>query len=169
MQKQKTCIRNGIFYLIYFIFGCAGSLLLRRPFSSCSKQGPLSSCNALLMWWLLLLWSISSPRTHGLSSCGSQALERRLNSCSTQAQLLSGMWESSQTRDWTLVSCIGRQTLYNKAPGKLLKIPTPSFQPQNSSLKVILSLVQLNQNLLRMGLRDNIFVNFSGNPRWNQG
>ena len=125
---------------------------MRGLFSSYSKQGSLSSCHALLMWWLLQLWSVSSPRTHGLRSCGSQALERRLNSCSTQAQLLSGMWESSQTRDWTLVSCIGRQTLYNKAPGKLLKIPTPSSQPHNSSLNVILSLVQLNQNLWEWGL-----------------
>ena len=29
---------------------------------------------------------------HGLSSCGSQALERRLSSCSAQALLLRGMW-----------------------------------------------------------------------------
>ena len=30
---------------------------------------------------------------HGLSSCGLQALERRLSSCGTQAQLLCGMWD----------------------------------------------------------------------------
>ena len=62
MQKQKTCIRNGIFYLIYFIFGCAGSLLLRRPFSSCSKQGPLSRCGT----WM--------SRYRGFPHCGSWAL-----------------------------------------------------------------------------------------------
>ena len=30
---------------------------------------------------------------HGLSSCGSQALEHRLNCCGAQAQLLRGMWD----------------------------------------------------------------------------
>ena len=30
--------------------------------------------------------------TRGLSSCGSQALERRLSSCGARAQLLRGMW-----------------------------------------------------------------------------
>ena len=30
---------------------------------------------------------------HGLSSCGSRALERRLSSCGTRAQLLDGMWD----------------------------------------------------------------------------
>ena len=29
----------------------------------------------------------------GLSSCGSQALERRLSSCGAQAYLLRGMWD----------------------------------------------------------------------------
>ena len=30
---------------------------------------------------------------HGLSSCGSQALERRLSSCGARASLLHGMWD----------------------------------------------------------------------------
>ena len=30
---------------------------------------------------------------HGLSSCGSQALERRLSGCGTWAWLLCGMWD----------------------------------------------------------------------------
>ena len=30
---------------------------------------------------------------HGLSSCGSQALERRLGSCGARAYLLRGMWD----------------------------------------------------------------------------
>ena len=29
---------------------------------------------------------------HGLSSCGSQALEHKLNSCDQQAELLRGTW-----------------------------------------------------------------------------
>ena len=30
---------------------------------------------------------------HGLSGCGSRALERRLSSCGAQAYLLRGMWD----------------------------------------------------------------------------
>ena len=57
------------------------------------------------LWWLLLLWSMGSrPRglqylwsmgsvvvAHGLSSCGSWAVERKLSSC--DAYLLHGMWD----------------------------------------------------------------------------
>ena len=62
---------------IYFIFGCVGSLLWCVGFS---LRGPL------------LLRSTGSRR-RGFSSCGSQALERRLSSCGAQAYLLRGMWD----------------------------------------------------------------------------
>ena len=42
--------------------------------------------------WLLLLRSTGS-RCAGFSSCGSQALERRLSSCGARASLLCGMWD----------------------------------------------------------------------------
>ena len=42
--------------------------------------------------WLLLLRSTGS-RHAGLSNCGLRALERRLSSCGTRAQLLRGMWD----------------------------------------------------------------------------
>ena len=48
--------------------------------------------------WLLLLWSMAvghvdfSSVACGLTSCDSWALEYRLNSCGTWAQLLRGMW-----------------------------------------------------------------------------
>ena len=67
----------------------------------------------------------------GLRVFGSQALEHRLSSCSTQACLL---WHvgSSQTRDWTRISCIGRQTLYqlshHRSPvAALLNTPYPQL------------------------------------------
>ena len=44
------------------------------------------------MWWLLLLQSTDS-RGVDFSTCGSQALELRLNSCGERAQLLRGMWD----------------------------------------------------------------------------
>ena len=52
----------------------------------------LAVVNEVLMWWLLLLWSPGS-RWAGFSSCQSWALEHRLNSYGTWAQLLHGMWD----------------------------------------------------------------------------
>ena len=51
-------------------------------------------CAGFSLRWLLLLWSaVFSSCAHGLSSCGSWALERRLSSCGARAQLLRGMWD----------------------------------------------------------------------------
>ena len=49
-------------------------------------------CTGFSLSWLLLLQSTGSRRT-GFSSCGSRALERRLNSCGSWALLLRGMWD----------------------------------------------------------------------------
>ena len=72
------------FYLfIYlFIFGCAGSSLLCMGFSLVSANGDYSllRCAGFSLRWLLLLRSTGSRHT-GFSSC------------STQAQLLRGMWD----------------------------------------------------------------------------
>ena len=83
---------NKFIYL--FIFGCSGSLLLRTDVSLAVASGGYSSlrCAGFSLQWLLLLWSTGSRRT-GFSSCGSQALERRLSSCGAWAQLLRGMWD----------------------------------------------------------------------------
>ena len=51
-------------------------------------------CTGFSLQWLLLLRSTGS-RCAGFSSCGSQALERRLSSCSTGTQLLRSMWDLS--------------------------------------------------------------------------
>ena len=44
------------------------------------------------MRWLLLLQSTGS-RWEGFSSCGLQAVERRLSSCGTWAELFRAMWD----------------------------------------------------------------------------
>ena len=49
-------------------------------------------CAGFSLQWLLLLQSTGSRRV-GFSSCGSWALECRLSSCGTQAQLLHSMWD----------------------------------------------------------------------------
>ena len=51
----------------------------------------LLRCAGFSLRWLLLLRSTGS-RHVGFSSCGSRALEHRLSSCGTQAELLRGMW-----------------------------------------------------------------------------
>ena len=49
-------------------------------------------CMGFSLRWLLLLRSTGS-RHMGFSSCGTQALERRLSSCGTRASLLHSMWD----------------------------------------------------------------------------
>ena len=99
-----------------FIFGCTGSLLLCRLFASCGEWEPLSS------------WSTWASHASGFSYCKAQALgSTGFSSCDTWTQLLQlwgyrgqaqWLWPtayvapwhvvSSQIRDWTHVSCIGR-------------------------------------------------------------
>ena len=77
----------------YFIFGCAGSLLLCGLFSSCSERGLLPSgvrashCSGFSY---LGAWALGLT---GFGRCGSWALEHRLSSCGTQVSLLRGMWD----------------------------------------------------------------------------
>ena len=73
-----SCLRKQvgewrIFFLIIFIFDCAGSSLLRGLFSI----------------------EVQALGHTGFSSCSSWALEHRLNSCDAQAKLLQGMWDLS--------------------------------------------------------------------------
>ena len=89
-----TLFLKKYFYL--FIFGCIGSLLLSRLFSSWVEQGPLSRCGA----WAPHCRGLSGCRARvsvvtawRLSSCDAQALEHRLNSYGAQTLLVSGMWD----------------------------------------------------------------------------
>ena len=84
--------------MFLFIFGCAGSSLLRRLFSSCREQELLSSCGAgSSLQWLLVEHRLQA---HGLqewqhvgSGCSSWAQEHRLNivaknlSCSVTCEI----------------------------------------------------------------------------------
>ena len=81
-------------FIYLFGLGCAGSFLLCGLFLQLQQAWTTlqSQRVGLLMWWLLLLGSAGS-RHSGFNSCGSWALEHRLNSCSTQAQMLCGMWD----------------------------------------------------------------------------
>ena len=87
-------MEQGFYIYIYikfylFIFSCAESLLLCRLFSTCGELGLLSSCNVLIEVASFVaehrLQGVQASVTHGLSSCGSQALAHRLNSCGARA------------------------------------------------------------------------------------
>ena len=75
---------------MFICFGCAGSLLLTGPFSSCEEWGLVSSCRAQASHWSgFFSWGAGAPRCSGFSSCGTW-LERtgsidvvRVLNCST--------------------------------------------------------------------------------------
>ena len=78
-REQHICFSPKylkiILFMYSFIFGCAGSLLLCGLFSSCSKQGLVSSCG------------LQTSHCSGFSCCGAQALGRTgFSSCGTGAQ-----------------------------------------------------------------------------------
>ena len=80
-------------YLNMYIWLC-WVFVATQFFSSCGKQGLLSSCGA----WAFYCSGISCCRTQTLEHEGficfsSQALERRLRSCGARASLLCGMWD----------------------------------------------------------------------------
>ena len=102
------------FYL--FIFGCAGSSLLLRLFSSCSEWELLSSCGA--------------KASHCGEPCGAQALGARasvvvargLSSCGAEGQLLCGMWDLPIPGLETLSPALAGGFLITEPPGKLTRI-----------------------------------------------
>ena len=89
MKSLISFLLIFIFYkFIYFIYLFLATLGLHccvRAFSSCGEWGLLFiAVRGLLLRWLLLLRSTDS-RHAGFSSCGLQALERRLSSCGARA------------------------------------------------------------------------------------
>ena len=96
-EKENTFCRDPqedfpshsfIFFLILFIWLC-WVFVAARAFSLVMEIGGYSPSWGLgfSLKWLLLLRS-SSSRAHRLSSCGSQALENRLNSCPVACGIL---------------------------------------------------------------------------------
>ena len=95
--KQDSVATSFFFLINLFIYSFLAALDLRccvQAFSLVAASGGYSSlrCAGFSLRWLLLLRSMGS-RHVGFSSCGSQALERRLSSCGARASLLRGMWD----------------------------------------------------------------------------
>ena len=83
---------------IYLFLAASGLHCCTRAFSSCGERGTTLCCGAQASHCsgfsccgarALGVWALgaraSVVATHGLSSCGSQALESRLSSCGTRA------------------------------------------------------------------------------------
>ena len=87
---------------------CAGFLQLWLAGANSSLE-----CAGFLLWWLLL-WSLGS-RCLGFRSCGTQAQWLRMGLAALQHVV------SSQTRDQTHFSCIGRQILTHCATREVLR------------------------------------------------
>ena len=66
---------------VLFIFGSAGSFWLLGNYSLVAVQRPLVVVASLVSEHGLQDKRASEVSAHGLSSCGSHALELRLNSC----------------------------------------------------------------------------------------
>lgn len=85
-----NCVRKHLhftFFLLYIQFYLC--ILAGLGLCFCVGYPLLAMCR-------ILLWTAGS-RTHGLGSCGSQALEHRLNSCGAWVQLLRDMWDLPRT------------------------------------------------------------------------
>lgn len=121
---SPTLIPTSIFLFLkkrftYFVFGCAGCLLLRGLFSSC-EQGPLCSCGAFseLLFAVASLMGTGS-RHLGFRSCSAwpqwlQFLGSKSTGSKIVVQGLScSITRRTWTRDQTCASCIGKWTLYH--------------------------------------------------------
>ena len=74
-------------------------------------------CTGLSLCWLLLLRNTGSRRV-GFSSCGSQALERRLSSCGAWAQLFHSMWDLPRIGIEPVSPALAGGFLTTEPPGK---------------------------------------------------
>ena len=97
-----------------------------QSFSSCGELGLLFRCGARASHCggfsccgaqALGAWA-SVVVAHGLSSCGSRALECRLSSCGAWAQLLCGMWDPPGPGPEPMSPALAGEFLTTVPPGK---------------------------------------------------
>ena len=97
--SEHLFIFNFLFFFLFFL-AALGLHCCARASSSCGEWGPLFVAVRGLLIAVASLVAEHGPQSarasvvavHGLSSCSTQALERRLSSCGSRVQLLCGMW-----------------------------------------------------------------------------
>ena len=84
--KRFTFFLSNLFIYLFIYFWLSWVFIAARGLSLVVASGGYSllQCVGFSLLWLLLLRSMGS-RSVGFSSCGTRALECRLNSCGTQA------------------------------------------------------------------------------------
>ena len=89
---EIDCVFSEFFFFLIYFWLCWVFVAARGLSLVAASRGHSSPrCTDFLLQWLLLLWSTSSRQVGSvvvalrLSSCGSQALERRLSSCAARA------------------------------------------------------------------------------------
>ena len=98
-------------FIIYLFLAVLGLHCCWWAFSSCSEQGLRSSCGARASH----CGGFSCFRAQALGPVGSVVAKHRLSSCGNRSLVAPWPVGSSQTRDQTRVSCIGRPILYRSA------------------------------------------------------
>ena len=116
IQADSWCHGGAASLLeLYLCIGCAGSLLLHGPFSSCGKWGLLFRCGTQVSH----CGTFSSCRARalrhtGLSGGSTRALERRLSSCAARA-----------------ISSTSLHLTVGQYPVLFTKVAEPTLNPEN--------------------------------------
>ena len=103
--EGQMAVSGGDFFLILFylfIFGCAGSSLLRRLFSSCDTQRLLSSCSVQASHW----GGLSSWRLWALGCPGSIVVAHGPSCSEVCGILLQGWFLRSHIVEWFKCVCV---------------------------------------------------------------
>ena len=114
---QLQVLYSFFLLLCLFIFGYPGSSLLWGLFSSCGTQTSHHGGFLVAERGLQSTWA-SVVVARGLSSCSSRALEHRLSSCGTWAQLLHGTWDLPGPGIKPVSSALASGFFTTEPPGK---------------------------------------------------
>ena len=81
LSHSPHCTQPSWSFFFFFFFGCVGSRICARAFSSCGERGPL-------------FIAVRGPLTIVASLVAEHRLQMcRLSSCGSRAQLFRGMWD----------------------------------------------------------------------------
>ena len=119
-------LKNFTILVIYLFIGYTGALLLPQAFLQLWRGGLLSSCGMQASHCSgFSFCKVTSSRAQGLQLLRLLALEHRLNSCGSQAQLLRSMWDLPGSGIEPV--CPASGFFITKPPWKLYKFLTKSF------------------------------------------
>ena len=127
-QKSQSLKKYSLCIILKKFLAALGLRCCLRAFSSCSEQGLLFVVVRRLLTAVASLVAEHGLQAHGLqqlqhtgfSSCGLRALEHRLSSCGTRAQLLRGVWDLPGPGHESVSPALAGGFLTTVPPGKSL-------------------------------------------------